>query len=101
MLRRNLAFVLVALTATGLLVAAEADPSKGLAKGDVTLSSAGPLTFGPNGILFAADPLAATLYALDTADTKPADSREHPKVEAINEKIAKLLGIAAKEVRFG
>ncbi|MFQ3578272.1 MAG: hypothetical protein SNJ52_04605 [Verrucomicrobiia bacterium] len=93
--------MLVALTATGLLVAAEADPSKGLAKGDVTLSSAGPLTFGPNGILFAADPLAATLYALDTADTKPADSREHPKVEAINEKIAKLLGIAAKEVRFG
>jgi hypothetical protein len=100
MLRRNFAFALVALAAAGLVVAAEADPSKGLTKGDVTLSSAGPLAFGPNGILFAADPQAASLYALDTGDTKPADSSDRPKVEGLNEKVAKLLGTMAKDVRF-
>jgi hypothetical protein len=100
MLRRNFAFALVALAAAGLVVAAEADPSKGLTKGDVTLSSAGPLAFGPNGILFAADPVAASLYALDTGDTKPADSSDRPKVEGLNEKVAKLLGTMGKDIRF-
>jgi len=101
MLRRNLACVLLALCATSLLIAAQADPSKGLVRGDVTLTSAGPLAFGPNGILFAADPLAATLYALDTGDNKPADSSERPQVEALSEKLAKLLGLNAKDVRIG
>jgi len=101
MLRRNLACVLLALCVTSLLIAAQADPSKGLVRGDVTLTSAGPLTFGPNGILFAADPLAATLYALDTGDNKPADSSERPQVEGLSDKLAKLLGINAKDVRIG
>jgi hypothetical protein len=100
MLRRNFAFALVALAGVTVLTAAEADASKGLTKGDVTLKSAGPLTFGPNGILFVADPMAASLYALDTGDNKPAESSDRPKVEGIDEKIAKMLGTTAKGIRF-
>src|ERR1044072_7618796 len=32
------------------------------------MTSIGPLTFGPNGVLFAADTQAATIYALDLGD---------------------------------
>ena len=41
-----------------------------LAKGNVELSSAGPLAFGPPGILFVADPLDASVYAIDTKERK-------------------------------
>ncbi len=43
----------------------------GLSPQSIKLSSAGPLAFGPDGILFVGDPKAATVYAIDT---KPARS---------------------------
>ena len=30
-----------------------------------SLTSVGPIQFGPDGVMFAADPSAATIYALD------------------------------------
>lgn len=97
MLRRT--FVLAAVLAVGLSFAAEADPSKGLTEGTVTLKSAGPLAFGPAGILFVADPAAATIYAIDTGDNKASESADRPKVEGIDEKIASLLGTEAKQIQ--
>ncbi len=38
-------------------------------KGNVTLQSAGPLAFGPQGVLLVGDPKAATVYAIETGDT--------------------------------
>src|ERR1051326_8837269 len=40
-------------------------------EGKVTLQSMGPLAFGPDGILFAADTKAAALVAIATGDTAP------------------------------
>ncbi|MGL4550795.1 MAG: hypothetical protein ACRC33_06375, partial [Gemmataceae bacterium] len=100
MLRRTFALTAFALALAAGLTAAEADPSKGLAEADITLKSAGPLAFGPAGILFVADPVAATIYAIDTGDSKPTESADRPSVEGIDGKVAAMLGTEAKGVQF-
>ncbi len=44
----------------------------GLRVGSAEIHTAGPITFGPDGILFLADNLSATVFAVDIAD-RPAD----------------------------
>ena len=48
----------------------------GLRRGRVDLRSAGPITFGPAGILFLADNVAATVFAVDVADPDTAGRSE-------------------------
>jgi hypothetical protein len=78
---------------------AEADLSAGLEKGTVELKSAGPLAFGPQGILFVGDPQAAVIYAVDTGDRAPAKSKDRPQVKGIDGKVADLLGTEAKNIQ--
>src|SRR5437773_3886624 len=68
-----------------------------LKSGTPELKSAGPLAFGPEGVLFIGDPQAAAIYAIDTGDNKPSTSAERPKVAGIDEKIGSLLGIEGKQ----
>jgi hypothetical protein len=70
-----------------------------LKKGTPELKSAGTLTFGPEGVLFVADPMAATIFAIDTGDRAAPASADRPKVEGLDEKIAGMLGIDAKQLR--
>ena len=42
----------------------------GLTPGTVELKSTGPLAFGPSGVLFVSDPMAAKVYAINTEDKK-------------------------------
>jgi hypothetical protein len=79
---------------------AEADLTAGLKKGTVELKSAGPLAFGPQGILFIGDPAAAAIHAVDTGDRTASESKDRPKVEGIDEKIASLLGAEASDIRI-
>jgi hypothetical protein len=72
--------------------------TEGMKEGELTLKSAGPLAFGPDGILFVADTKAAAIVAIATGDTKPAERSAALKVEGINQKIAALLGTAADQV---
>src|ERR1700744_4007549 len=46
------------------------------AAGKAGLRSAGPITFGPEGILFLADNAAATVFAVDVADPGPDGGAE-------------------------
>ena len=85
----------LALVATG---ARAASPLDSLKSDTPELKSATALTFGPEGILFVADPTAGAVYALDTGDRAPAKGDERPKVANIDEKIASLLGIDAKQL---
>ena len=64
-----------------------------------TLSSIGPLAFGPNGVLFAADPNAATIYAIDlgAASSAVKGTAALPKLDS---DIAALLGTAPTEIRI-
>jgi len=79
--------------------AAEKDLTSSLKKTTVELKSAGPLAFGPQGILLIGDPAAKTVYAVDTGDRpKTSDSTDLPKVEGIDGKVASLLGTESDQI---
>jgi hypothetical protein len=93
-------FAFVALTGAVLLAgSARADQTDSLKKGTPEIKSAGPVAFGPDGILFVGDPQAATIFAIDTADRK-ATGDDRPAVKELNEKIASLLGIESKQLQI-
>jgi hypothetical protein len=69
----------------------------GMTEGAVTLKSAGPLAFGPEGILFVADTKAAAVVAIATGDTKAGEAKPL-KVEGIAQKIAGLLGTVPDQI---
>ncbi len=69
-----------------------------LQRGSVALQFAGPMTFGPDGVLFVGDPMAAKIYALDTGDRTSGNYGEDFAVEMINDKIAAALGTKADEI---
>ena len=62
-----------------------------------TLQSIGPLAIGPAGILYAADPQAATIYALDLSKQR-AGAPGTKDIEALDQAIASTLGTAPTEI---
>ncbi|MBM3739498.1 MAG: hypothetical protein FJW39_27340 [Acidobacteria bacterium] len=91
---RKLAVTLIAtLTAS----AYAANLTSSLKSGKAELKSAGPLAFGPEGILFVGDPLGAQIFAISTGDTKAAKTAE-VEVSGLHEKIANLLGTTADQI---
>jgi len=86
------ALVGFALIAAGSAQAAE------LTKGNPEWKSAGPLAFGPKGLLFLGDSTGASIIAVDTGDTTPDTSGGALKVEGIDEKVAAVLGTTAKGI---
>jgi hypothetical protein len=77
-----------------------ADLLGSLKKGTPDLKSAGPLTFGPDGILFVGDTQGAAIYAIDTGDRTPGTTGNEIKVEGIDTKVAALLGASPQEIRI-
>jgi hypothetical protein len=69
-----------------------------LKSGKAELKSAGPLAFGPDGILFVGDCVGATVFALDTGDNKAVASGKTIEVKGINQKIAALLGTTPDQI---
>src|SRR3954462_6820911 len=80
------------------LPAFAAEPSASLKKGTPDLKSAGPLTFGPDGILFVGDTKGAALFAIDTGDRKASTEKGPIRVEDLGAKVAALLGTDPKQV---
>jgi hypothetical protein len=64
----------------------------GLEQGRVSLRSAGPITFGPAGILFVADNAAATVFAVDVADPDAAGGAEPFDLEDVDARVGSFLG---------
>lgn len=62
--------------------------------------SIGPLAFGANGVLFAADPKAATIFAL-TLGSQASGAPGAAAVDRIDERIAALLGTVASNITMG
>src|ERR1700726_2027890 len=86
-----------------MTVAAAADTPKAEQRGKVELRSAGPLAFGPNGVLFIGDPKGAAIFAVETNETASSSAgRSKPSVNAdgINQKVASLLGTTADQIRI-
>ena len=63
-----------------------------------SLTSIGPLAFGPDGTLFAADNQAASLYAFDLGAQATGGATGAKGLDAIDQKLAALMGTAAAEV---
>jgi hypothetical protein len=89
-LRLTLAVPLMAVAALG----ANLDS---LRAGPAELQSAGPLAFGPEGILIVGDSVAGALVALDTNDRTPA-AAANVDVKSINVKIAAALGTTPDQI---
>lgn len=70
----------------------------GLTTGKAPLKSAGPLAFGPNGVLFVGDSTGAAIVAIDTRDSKPASAAATIDIKGINEKVAALLGTSKDQI---
>lgn len=65
----------------------------GLAKeGKPELKSAGPLAFGPSGVLFVGDPQGASIYAIGVDASSKAPPVKEIKLEGLDKAIAGLLG---------
>ncbi|MFN8652233.1 MAG: hypothetical protein U0133_10055 [Gemmatimonadales bacterium] len=73
----------------------------GMQVGAVSLTSAGAMTFNQDGILFLADSRAATLVAIDPAETGRAEFGERDLVPDLDQKVAGLLGTTRDRIRFG
>ena len=63
-----------------------------------TLASIGPLTFGPNDVLFAADTQGAAIYAFELGTAATGGAAGAKDIEAIDQKIAALLGTDAAAI---
>ncbi|MBO0838145.1 MAG: hypothetical protein J2P28_21880, partial [Actinobacteria bacterium] len=79
----------------------------GLEVGSPQLKSIGPIGFGPDGILFAADNDAATIYAIALGQDGPEDSSDSgspagaaPAVRGIDSQLAALLGCNREDVHI-
>ncbi|HEX3647760.1 MAG TPA: hypothetical protein VHV49_04990 [Pseudonocardiaceae bacterium] len=70
----------------------------GLAVGTVDLRRAGPITFGPDGILFLADNGTATVYAVDLADHGPAGGADPFDMEDVDGRVASYLGCGSADI---
>ena len=70
----------------------------GLKSGNPNLKHAGPLAFGPDGILLVGDSLNAAVYAIDTKDTTDSSAVRAPvNIEGVNKKIAAMVGSSPAE----
>src|SRR5439155_16434764 len=82
---------LAALLGLALIVSTAPAADYGLKQGTADLKSAGPLAFGPDGILFAGDHMGAAVFAIDTNDKTPAGTMP-VKMDKADDRIAGLLG---------
>jgi len=93
-------FLAAAVALFSLTTARAASLTDSLKEGSPELKSMGALAFGPEGILFIGDQRGAAIYAIATGDTKPTDVKEGLKITNLNEKLASLLGIEAKQIKI-
>lgn len=90
----------LSLLALGLAVsgARAASLTSGMTEGKPAFRAMSQLAFGPEGILFVADTKAAAIIAIATGDTTAVSAAAAIKSEAIDEKIAALLGTKADQI---
>lgn len=90
---------LVTLAGTALSTAVvRAETEWGLKEGTPDLASAGPLAFGPDGVLFVGDTKNAAIFAIGTGDTTGEPAAAKVNVEGLNAKIASVLGKEAEAI---
>ena len=100
-MRNRNCLLLVVLIGGGLLVgAAKADSQNGLKQGTPEIKSAGPLAFGPSGVLFIGDTKSAAVFAIDTGDAPDSRAPADVNVNNIGKKIGSLLGTSRQNIQI-
>jgi len=94
-MKTTLTLILLACLTAALTFGAATDILKA---GKADLKSAGPLAFGPDGVLFVGDSTSAMVFALDTNDRTAAGGAVNISVAQVNQKIAAMLGTAADQI---
>lgn len=88
-------------SAIGLMLFAAAPltaADSGVSTGTPDIKSAGPLAFGPDGILFIGDAKSAAIFAIDTKDTAAGAKGGDLALEGIDSQVAGLLGTTADDI---
>ena len=93
----TLAAATLAVAVTATRTVATAEPQAPAAQ---ALQSIGPLAFAPDGVLFAADRQAATIYAIDLGAKATGGAPGAKDVTGIDAQIASMLGTDPKEVQI-
>jgi hypothetical protein len=89
------------LPAVVLGLAAMASAQTGLDQtGKPDIKSAGPLAFGPKGVLFAGDPQGAQIFAIGVGTAPSTPIGGDFKLEGVDGKVAGLLGTAAADTKI-
>jgi hypothetical protein len=98
-MRTRITVVTAGITAALLTIAATRPSTPSMVHHGVgaKLQSISALAIGPNGLLYAADPQAATIYALDLSKLASASSGTKD-VANLDQQIASVLGTAASEL---
>lgn len=95
------ASVACTVLALGLIAPGYSAPlTDGMKSGKPEFKAMSQLAFGPDGVLFIADTRAAAITAIATGDTKPGSAATSVKAEAIDRKIAALVGSAADQIEI-
>ncbi len=71
----------------------------GLETGTVELKSAGPIAFGPDGILLIGDPKAATIFAINTEDTQKPSTALAYNIDNLDAALKEAFGGATTTVQ--
>jgi hypothetical protein len=72
----------------------------GLQPGSVSITSAGPIAFGPDGIMFLADNVTAQVFAVDVGDPGGSGTAEPFDVANIDAQIASALGVDTTDLKI-
>jgi hypothetical protein len=94
---QRIALLLLALVT---LVSSADAATPGTKNGKIELQSTGPLAFGPEGVLLVGDTKAATIYAIDTAESKANPANARHSVTDVTGKIAGLLGTSPDGIQI-
>jgi len=85
----------------GLVLASVAwgdEQAEGLKRGKPDLKTAGPLAFGPQGILFVGDTQGAALFAIDTGERGAAADKKAIEIKDLAGKAAALVGTSPRQI---
>jgi hypothetical protein len=89
---------LISTVVLSLSVAPAAAPPAPTSGTGPTFKSLGPLTFSPEGLLFAGDTQAASIYALELGAVAPGGAPGAKAIAGIDQQIAALLGTDVREI---
>lgn len=89
---------IVAAAALAAACGSTAFAAYNLVEGAPDIQSAGPLAFGPEGILFIGDAKGAAVFAVDTQDAAPGAKSADVDVKGIGQKIADLVGAPVDQI---